>query len=96
MESAVQRTIDAEPGVEVVQQLSEPVRARIAAATVSFDRSGAPVSALVIADVSHGVRAYARSTDPELIVLVTTGEPVGEAVLLRPVGDGTHDVALVG
>jgi len=93
---AVQRTIDREPGMEVVQQLAEPVQGRIATATVSFDRSGAPVSALVIADLPDGVRAYARSADPEIISLVTTGEPVGEPVGLRPSGDGTHDVALVG
>jgi acetyl-CoA C-acetyltransferase len=88
----VQRRIDFEPAFEVIQQLSAPSRGTIAAATVTFDRSGAAVSALIIADFSDGTRTYARTTDVELMSLIRDGEPVGEPVLIRPDGNGTNGV----
>lgn len=91
----VQRTIDSDPTVEVRQQVPTPVQAEIAAATVSFDRSGAPQSALVIANISDQSRAYARTNDPELMNIISEMEAVGEAVLLRPGDDDTNDVALL-
>jgi len=88
----VQRKIDSDPAVEVMQQLSSPVRAEIAAATVSFDRSGAPVSGLIIADLSTEIRVYARTTDASLMSLISSGDPIGEPVLIRPEGNGTNVV----
>ena len=90
----VQRQIDLEPGSEVLQELTAPLHATIAAATTTFGRDGSPSSALVIADVTDDVRAYARTTDPELIGSVLEGAAVGQAVTLRPVGNGAHDVTL--
>ena len=90
----VQRQIDLEPGTEVLQELTAPIDATIAAATTTFVRDGSPSSALVIADVTDDVRAYARTTDPELIGSVLEGAAVGQAVTLRPVGNGAHDVTL--
>ena len=90
----MQRQIDLEPGTEVLQELTAPIDATIAAATTTFGRDGSPSSALVIADVTDDVRAYARTTDPELIGSVLEGAAVGQAVTLRPVGNGAHDVTL--
>ena len=91
----VQRKIDSDPAIEVTPQVSTPVRAEIAAATVSFDRSGAPVSALIIADLSDKARAYARTIDPELMSFIRDEESVGEPVLLRPGNDRTNGVGLL-
>ena len=90
----VQRQIDLEPGSEVLQELTAPLHATIAAATTTFGRDGSPSSALVIADVTDDVRAYARTTDPELVASVLEGAAVGQAVTLRPAGSGAHDVTL--
>ena len=92
----VQRRIDAEPGFEVTQHVTGPVQADVAAATVTFDRSGTAASALIIADAAEGTRVYARSTDPELLRLVTLGDPIGRPVLIRPADDGTHAAEPVG
>ena len=92
---AVQRKIDSDPAVEVMQEVSTPVRAEIAAATVSFDRSGAPMSALIIADVDDGTRAYARTSDPEVMGVICSAEPVGEPVTIGPGAGGTNSVKLL-
>ena len=91
----VQRMIDSDPAVEVRQQVSAPERATIGGATVSFDRSGEAVSALIIADLSDRTRAYARTTDPEMMSFICDAESVGEPVLLRPGDDHRNDVALL-
>ena len=91
----VQRKIDSEPSVAVMQQVSHPVRAEIAAATVSFDRSGTPRSALIIADISDGSRSYARTSDPESMSFIRDVESVGEPIILRPGDDRTNGVALL-
>ena len=89
--SAVQRRIDAvSPVVDVVERPPGPVRGTIAAATVTFDRAGAPVSALIIGELPTRSRAYARTTDVDLMRLVATGDPIGEAVRIRPGPDGTN------
>lgn len=91
----VQSKIDSDPPRRVAQHLSGPARAKIAAATVTFDRSNTPVSALIVADVQGEVRAYARSTDPELMSFICEAEPVGEPVLVRPNDDGSNKPELI-
>jgi acetyl-CoA C-acetyltransferase len=90
--AVVQRNIDRDPSYEVLQDLSAPVRATIAGATVTFDRSGAPSSALVLADLSQGVRAYARTTEVDFMEHLSDEETVGESVVLRPGNDGANIV----
>ena len=89
---AVQEEIARHRSLDILEQVPGPTPAHIAAATVSYDRSGAPASALIIADVTGGSRAYARSTDAEMMSFILNEESVGEPVVLRPGQNVTNAV----
>ena len=89
---AVQQEIDRHRSLDVLEHVSAPTPAHIAAATVSYGRAGAPASALIIADVADGTRAYARSTNDEMMSFLVNEESVGESVVLVPGENGTNAV----
>jgi acetyl-CoA C-acetyltransferase len=91
---AVQAQIDRHPVRPVVPVIEEEVKATIACYSVTHDRAGVPASALVIADLAGGARAYARTTDGDAVAELDVGEWVGRAVRLRPGSSGANDVTL--
>ena len=58
--------------------------ADVAAYSVVHGRDGAPEWALLVCDVAPGSRAYARATEPELLVRAESEELVGRRVRLQP------------
>ena len=91
----VQRQIDTQPQAQVLGSLESSCSGTVGAATVTYDRSGAPESALVIAEVAPGVRTYGRALDPAVVAELLVGESVGRAVTLHPREGGLHEVAEV-
>jgi acetyl-CoA C-acetyltransferase len=91
---AVQAQIDRHPVRPVVAMIEDEVKATIACYSVTHDRAGLPASALVVADLAGGARAYARTTDADAVAALDVGEWVGRALRLRPGGSGAHDVVL--
>lgn len=89
---AVQARIDRAPARPVVAALAEPVRGRVGCYSVTHDRSGAASTALVVAELDDGQRAYARSSRPEVLSALGGGEWVGRRVVLRPGPGGTNEV----
>ena len=87
---AVQARIDCHQPFHVQQQLDEQARGGIAACSVTYDRTGKPMSATAVVDLGGRARAYARSSDPETIAFLEQGEPVGLAVQLRPSAANLH------
>jgi acetyl-CoA C-acetyltransferase len=73
--------------------------AEVAAYSVVHGRDGEPEWALLVCDVDRDTRAYARSTDPELLVGAESEELVGARVRLDPVdvdlptGPGHRNIA---
>ena len=88
----VQRDIDRHGSYHVVQVLDDAHRGTIGAFTVSHERDGTPGSALIIADLGNGERAYARVLQPDLLSHLSVGEHVGRAVTLRPGPGGLNEV----
>jgi acetyl-CoA C-acetyltransferase len=80
----VQSDIDRYPLRPVVTDGTVDSQGTIACYSVTHDRSGTPVSALVVADLPDGSRAYARSTDGDVLEELGQGERVGRGVRLRP------------
>jgi acetyl-CoA C-acetyltransferase len=71
----------------------------VAAYSVVHGREGGPEWALLVCDVADGVRAYARSTQPELLATAESEELVGRRVRLEstaaelPTGPGHRNLA---
>jgi len=82
--SAVQARIDRAPARPVASTLSEETTATVGCYSVTHDRSGMPATALVVADLEGGVRAYARTTHPDVLAAFGEGEWVGRRVGVRP------------
>ncbi len=91
---AVQARIDRTPTRRVISTLTEEAMATIGCYSVTHDRSGAPVTALVVADLEGGARAYARTTHPDVLAAFGDGEWVGRRVGLRPGLAGSNEVVL--
>ena len=92
---AVQARIDRRPGRTVTGTVGGPTAATVGAYSVTHDRSGTPETALIVADLADGTRAYARTTDADLLGALGSGEWVGRAVRLRPAaGPGNEVVPL--
>ncbi len=76
--------------------------AEVAAYSVVHGRDGEPEWALLVCDVGRADRAYARSTEPELLVRAESEELVGERVRLEPIelelatGPAHRNVATLG
>jgi acetyl-CoA C-acetyltransferase len=93
----VQRTLDAVGTVAIVE--SWDGEGDVAAYSVVHDRGGVPEWALLICDVGPVERAYARSTEPELLARAESEELVGRRVRLEPTdvdlptGPGRRNVA---
>ncbi len=74
----------------------------VAAYSVVHGRGGEPEWALLICDVADGARAYARSTDPELLAAAESEELVGRRVHVKstaadlPTGPGHRNLATLG
>jgi acetyl-CoA C-acetyltransferase len=84
------------PDAERIQaQLDRPAKvgiveswegeATVAAYSVVHGRDGEPEWALLVCDVDRERRAYARSTERELLTRAETSELVGQPVRLEPV-----------
>ncbi len=86
---AVQRRVDA-AGDLVPVVVDADDRGVIAAYSVTHGREGRPATALVIADLASGGRAYARTEDPDALVALGDGEWVGRPLRLRPDGRGRN------
>jgi acetyl-CoA C-acetyltransferase len=79
----VQATIDAEhPARPVVAE--HDGKGTVAAYSVVHGREGGPEWALLIVDTDGSTRAYAKSTDPELLAASEERELVGETVTCTP------------
>ena len=91
---AVQARIDHEPPRTVVAQVDGPVGATVGCWSVTHDRAGSPESALVVADVDGGARAYGRARDPDTVAALSVGEWVGRRIRLRPGPAGVNEVVL--
>jgi len=92
--TAVQTLIDAHPVRPVVASVPGEVAGRIACYSVTHDRSRAPATALVIAELDGGARAYARSTDADTLAALGSHEWVGRPVRLRPGPEDTNEFVL--
>ena len=92
--SAVQARIDRAPARPVIPTLAEKETATIACYSVTHDRSGAPVTALVVAELEGGARAYARTNHPLALAAFGEGEWVGRRVCLRPGLAGSNEVVI--
>lgn len=93
-EATIQAEIDREALRPVVASVRDAAGATIRAYSVTHDRTGAPASALVIAELADGSRAYARTTDVDALDALGAGEWVGRTVLLTPGPEGTNVVRL--
>jgi len=91
---AVQAPIDRVPGRFVVSTPAREATARVGCYSVTHDRSEAPVTALVVADLEGGARAYARRNHPDALAAFGDGEWVGRRVCLRPVLAGSNEVVI--
>ena len=91
---AVQARIDREPPRAVVARVDRPVGATIGCWSVTHGRTGSPASALVVADLDDGARAYGRTTDPDALAGLSVGEWVGRRIRLRPGSAGVNEVVL--
>jgi acetyl-CoA C-acetyltransferase len=93
----VQHALDAAGTVEIAETCDG--EGDVAAYSVVHGRDGAPEWALLICDVADGVRAYARSTDSELLATAESEEFVGRRVRLEstaaelPTGPGHRNLA---
>jgi len=75
-----QAEVDAVGSVELAEGFEGAVR--VEAATVVYDRDGAPERGIFAARTPDRRRAWGTSTDPEVMHLVTDDEPVGVAAHL--------------
>lgn len=91
---AVQARIDRVVDRRVVSTLAAEASATIGCYSVTHDRSGTPVTALVVADLDGGARAYARTAHPDALAAFSDGEWVGRQVCLRPGRAGVNEVML--
>ena len=89
-ETEIQADIDRDPARPVVASVRQAVDATIAAYSVTHDRSGAPATALINAELADGSRAYARTTSTGALDALGTGEWVGLPVCLTPGPEGTN------
>ena len=93
----VQQALDADGAVGIAETVDGA--GDVAAYSVVHGRDGAAEWALLVCDVADGIRAYARSTDPELMAVAETEELVGRRVRLRstaadlPTGPGHRNLA---
>jgi acetyl-CoA C-acetyltransferase len=90
---SVQAGIDEHPIRPLTPNVADQVDARIASYSVTHRRDGTPATALIIADLPDGSRAYARTEHPDLLRSMQSGEWVGTAVTLRPGPDKTNTFA---
>jgi acetyl-CoA C-acetyltransferase len=79
----VQPALDALGKVDIVETWDG--EADVAAYSVVHGRDGEPEWALLVCDVSPTARAYARSTEPELLERAESEELVGQRVRLTPI-----------
>jgi len=91
---AVQARIDRTPAVPVVPTLAAGTTAMVGCYSVTHDRSGTATTALVVADLEDGGRAYARTNHPDALVALGQGDWVGCRVGLRPGTDGRNEVVV--
>jgi len=91
---AVQARIDRARARPVVSTLAEEATATVGCYSVTHDRSGAAQTALVVADLVGGARAYARTTHPDVLAALGDGEWVGRRVCLRPGPAGSNEVVI--
>jgi acetyl-CoA C-acetyltransferase len=91
---AVQARIDRVPVRPVIATLVEEATATVGCYSVTHDRSGTPVTALVVADLDDGSRAYARSSHPDVLAAFGDGEWVGRRVCVRPGLDASNEVVI--
>ena len=91
---AVQARIDRAPARPVVPTLAEETTATVGCYSVTHDRSGEPVTALVVADLEGGARAYGRTTHPDALAAFGRGEWVGRRVVMRPGLAGSNEVVI--
>jgi len=89
---AVQARIDQAPVRPVVPVLADAEAATVGCYSVTHDRSGAAVTALVVADLRGGGRAYARTNHPDALAAFGDGEWVGRPVWVRPGRAGANEV----
>jgi acetyl-CoA C-acetyltransferase len=75
-----QRALDAAGRAEIAETCDGD--GRVAAYSVVHGRDGGPEWALLVCDVADGRRAYARSTEPDLLVTAESEELVGRRVRL--------------
>ena len=80
---SVQQALDARGKVEIAETWEG--EADVAAYSVVHGRDGAPEWALLVCDVAPGSRAYARATEPELLVRAESEELVGRRVRLESI-----------
>ena len=91
---AVQARIDRTSLRHVAAALAEEETATIGCYSVTHERSGGPVAALVVADLDGGARAYARTTKADVLAALGEGEWVGRRVCLRPGLAGCNEVVI--
>jgi acetyl-CoA C-acetyltransferase len=84
-DATVQARLDATPTVAITDRFDG--EATIASYTVAHGRDGAAQSALVLADLPDGSRAYGRATDADLLAALEADEWVGRTVHLESEGD---------
>jgi len=94
--ASVQAEIDRHPRRPVVPDGTVDSPAAIACYSVTHDRSGAPVSGLVVADLPDGSRAYGRTSDGDILAALERGESVGRPIRLRPGPGGVNRLVLDG
>ncbi|HUQ38937.1 MAG TPA: acetyl-CoA acetyltransferase, partial [Acidimicrobiales bacterium] len=80
----VQAAVDATPKREVVEDAEGA--ATVESYTVMHDRDGAPETAIVACLLPDGRRAWANSTDPDLLTRLTTEDVIGHPAVLRAAG----------
>jgi acetyl-CoA C-acetyltransferase len=93
----VQRALD-EAGTVAIAETCDG-DGTVAAYSVVHGRGGEPEWALLVCDVADGARAYARSTEPELLAAAESEELVGRRVRMKstaadlPTGAGHRNLA---
>jgi len=90
---SVQAKIDRSARRPVVGSLVRTSAGAIGCYSVTHDRSGVPTSALVVADLADGSRAYARTTRPDDLAALGEGEWVGRSIDLLPGPNGSNEFA---
>ncbi|MFM8304467.1 MAG: hypothetical protein ACKOA9_09250, partial [Actinomycetota bacterium] len=87
-----QRAATADDPVRIADTARGP--AAVEAAAVVYDRGNAPEHAVAVCRLPDGRRAYARSTDADVMRAVADGDWVGATARLSPRDDGTHTLDL--